>query len=186
PAARWGTARSGGGDCGGHASPRRKYSKRRGAIMGSRGWTSSNSPSSKRAATFRSFRSEKASLATTTRRHAGISRAWPPSLRKAKDESHGSSVPLLRLRRRLARRHDLIGGAAHEFGHVIELEGEAADAGGGRAHLHDEIADLRFRHLHAHHVPAVPTLTGIEAEDLAAPSRHQRVHLGGRLRRTDD
>ena len=69
---------------------------------------------------------------------------------------------------------------------MVELEGEAADAGGGRAHLHDQIADLRFRHLHAHHVPAVPALAGVEAEDLAAPSRHQRIHLGGRLRRADD
>ena len=96
------------------------------------------------------------------------------------------SAPSRSRRRRLARRHDLIGGAADEFGHVIELEGEAADAGGGRAHLHDQVADLRFRHLHAHHVPAVPALAGVEAEDLAAPSRHQRVHLRGRFRREDD
>src|SRR4029453_1621974 len=83
--------------------------------------------------------------------------------------------PLCRLR--LARRHDLVGGAADELGHVIELEREAADAGGGRAPLHDEVADLRSRHLHAHHVPAVPAGTGVEAEDLPAPSRHERVHL---------
>src|SRR5262245_1934631 len=105
-------------------------------------------------------------------------RARPTSIERGRrrrerrrTKARGSSVPLPRLRRRrLARRYDLIGGAAHEFGHVIELKGKAADAGGGRAYLHDEIANLRFRHLHAHHVPAVPTLTGIEAEDLAAPS----------------
>src|ERR1700757_1833068 len=78
-----------------------------------------------------------------------------------------SSAVRLR-RRRLSRRHDLLRGAAHEFGHVVELESEAADAGGGRAHLHDEIADLRLRHLHAHNVPAVPTLARVEAGDSAA------------------
>src|SRR5215831_8473669 len=113
--------------------------------------------------------------------YAAIKRAsWPPPY------AGGDSAGLRLRRRRLSRRHDLLGGAAHEFGHVIELEGEAADAGGGRAHLHDEIADLRLGHLHAHHVPAVPTLAGVEAEDLTAPSRHERVHLGGRLRRADD
>src|SRR4029450_13178445 len=45
-------------------------------------------------------------------------------------------------RRRLARRHDLVGGAPDEFGHVIELERKAADARGRRAHLDDQIADL--------------------------------------------
>src|SRR3954469_774485 len=72
-------------------------------------------------------------------------------------------------RSRLSRRHDLVGGTSDEFGHVIELEREAADTGGGRAHLDDQIADLRLRHLHTHHVPPVPAFTGVEAENLAAP-----------------
>src|SRR5262245_23311070 len=97
------------------------------------------------------------------------------------------SSSAVRLRRgRLARCDDLIGGAAHQFGHVVELEGKAADAGGGRAHLDNQIADLRFRHLHAHYVPAVPALARVETEDLTAPSGHEGVHLGGRLRRADD
>src|SRR5262249_57500413 len=84
--------------------------------------------------------------------------------RRTKANSFSVLLPRLR-RRRLARRYDLVGGAAHEFGHVIELEGKAADAGGGRAHLHDEIADLRFRHLHAHHVPAGPTPTRVATRE---------------------
>ena len=47
----------------------------------------------------------------------------------------------------LLRRDDLVGGAAGQFRHVVELEGERADAGGRRAHLDDEVADLGFRHL---------------------------------------
>src|SRR3954452_7299206 len=49
-----------------------------------------------------------------------------------------------------------------------------------------QVADLRFRHLHLHHVPAFPAFARIEAEDLAAAPRHQGVHLGGRLRRQHD
>src|SRR6516162_1556831 len=64
---------------------------------------------------------------------------------------------------RLARRYDLVCDAAREFRHVIELERVAADSGGSRTHLHDEVSDLRLRHLHAHHVPARPALAGIEA-----------------------
>ena len=63
-----------------------------------------------------------------------------------------------------------VGGAPDEFGHVIELERKAADAGGRRAHLDNQVADLGFRHLHAHHVPAVPARAGVEAEDLPAPA----------------
>src|SRR3954453_3387805 len=84
-------------------------------------------------------------------------------------------------RSRLSRRHDLVGGASDEFGHVIELERETADAGGGRAHLDDQIADLRLRHLHAYDVPPVPAFAGVEAENLAAPPGHQRIHFRGRL-----
>src|SRR6266545_2650482 len=51
---------------------------------------------------------------------------------------------------------DLIGGFPCQFSHMVEPEGEGAGAGSGRAHLDDEVADLGFRHLGAHHVPAVP------------------------------
>src|SRR5260370_2615481 len=141
---------------------------------GSSAWTRSNLRSSKRAAGFPSFRNETSSLARTAALRAGISatRSRPPQPRLS--------------RGRLTRRHDLLGGAPHQFGHVIELEGEAAHAGSGGAHLHDEIADLRFRHLHPHHVPAVPPLARVEAEDLAAPTRHHGVHFSGRLGRADD
>ena len=43
-----------------------------------------------------------------------------------------------------------------------------------------------FRHLGAHHVPAVPALAGVEAENLAAPAGQDRVHLGGGVGRADD
>src|SRR5438067_8855660 len=49
--------------------------------------------------------------------------------------------------RRLPCGDDLVGGAAGELGHVVELEGEGAHARGGRAHLDDEVANLGFRHL---------------------------------------
>src|SRR5205809_4188505 len=41
---------------------------------------------------------------------------------------------------------DLVGVAAGDFGHAVELPGEAAGAGGRRTQLDDEVADLRFRH----------------------------------------
>src|SRR5208282_3033121 len=55
-----------------------------------------------------------------------------------------------------------------------------------RANFDDEVADLRLRHLGAHHVPAVPAVARIKAEDLTAPSRHQRIDLRRRLARADD
>ena len=84
------------------------------------------------------------------------------------------------------RGDDLVGRLAGQFRHVVELVGEAADPGGGRSHLDDEVADLRFRHHGAHHVPAFPALAGVEAEDLAAASRQDGVDLGGGVRRADD
>ena len=38
--------------------------------------------------------------------------------------------------------HDLVGRLAGQFRHVVELEGEAADAGRRRANLDDEVADF--------------------------------------------
>src|SRR5712692_7047424 len=74
------------------------------------------------------------------------------------------------LRRRLPpRRDDLVRSLADEFRHVVEFEGEGTDAGGRRAYLDDKVADLRFRHFGAHHVPAAPVLARVEAEDLTAP-----------------
>src|SRR5208283_732643 len=100
-----------------------------------------------------------------------------------KARSPGMTVALLR---RPFRRDDLVRRAAGEFSHVVELEGERADTGGGRTHLDDEVADLRFSHLRAHRVPARPALAGVEAEDLPAAARQDGVHLGGGLARTDD
>src|SRR6476661_1027193 len=165
------------GDCGARGSARTTCSKRRGSIAGSSGWRRSSLQFSKPAAGFPSFRSARCSPARPVRR------AMASAPRRS---ANAASARWLRGRRGLARRYDLIRGSAHEFGHMVELEREAADAGGRRAHLHDEIADFRFRHLHAHHVPAVPALARVEAEDLAAPPRHEPVHLGGCLRRTDD
>src|SRR5258708_19403711 len=81
------------------------------------------------------------------------------------------------------RRYDLLGRLAGEFRHVVELEGEAADARSRGAHLDDEIADLGFRHHGADHVPALPALAGVETENLTPPAAPHPVHLRGALPR---
>src|SRR5262245_55680761 len=55
---------------------------------------------------------------------------------------------------------DLVGGAAGDFGHAVELPGEAAGAGGGRAQFHDQVTDLRLRHGGADAIPSRPALAG--------------------------
>src|SRR5215468_5583728 len=66
------------------------------------------------------------------------------------------------------RRNDLIGLFAGQFRHMVEPEREAADAGGRRANLHDEVADFRLRHHRPHDIPAAPPFAGVEAENLPA------------------
>ena len=85
------------------------------------------------------------------------------------------------LLRRAPRRDDLIGGAAGQFGHVVEFEVKGAGARGGGTNFHDQVADLGFRHHRPHCVPAFPAFARIEAEDLAAPAREQRIDLRRRL-----
>src|SRR5690606_19997346 len=62
-----------------------------------------------------------------------------------------------------------VGQPAGEFGHVVENRLIARHAGGRRAKLYDEVADLGLRHGRLHHVPARPAVAGVVAEDLAAP-----------------
>src|SRR3954462_628953 len=81
--------------------------------------------------------------------------------------------------RRPSGRHDLVRGFPRELGHVVELERVAADTRRSGAHLYDEVANLRFRHQRANHVPAVPAVAGVEAEELAAAAGHDGVDLGG-------
>src|SRR5262245_18436845 len=69
---------------------------------------------------------------------------------------------------------------------MVELERERAGARGRRADLDNEVADFGLRYLGAHHVPAVPAFARVEAENLTAASRQQRVDLCGRFGRTDD
>src|SRR3954449_3203954 len=83
------------------------------------------------------------------------------------------------------RGDDLVGGAAGDFGHAVELPGKAAGAGGGRSDFHDQVADLRLRHGGADAIPSGPALAGVEAEDLATPRRQDGVDLRGRFRRAD-
>src|SRR5215467_79965 len=78
-----------------------------------------------------------------------------PRITEARDQA--------RLRRVAMRGDDLVGVAAGDFGHPLELPGEAAGPGGGRAQFDDEIADLRFRHGGADAVPAAPAFSCIEA-----------------------
>src|SRR5260370_18686182 len=80
-------------------------------------------------------------------------------------------APARRSLRGAARRDDLVRRLSGELRHVIELEREAADAGGGGSDLDDEIADLGFRHHRPHHLPAAPAFARVQAEALAAPAR---------------
>ena len=66
---------------------------------------------------------------------------------------------------------DHLGRAAGQLGHVVEAGREGADAGGRRAQLDDEVADLRLRDHGVEHVPALPAGPRVVAEDLAAPGR---------------
>src|SRR5882724_12996049 len=81
------------------------------------------------------------------------------------------------------RGDDLVGGAAGDLRHAVELPCKTAGAGGGRPQLHDQVADLGFRHGGADAVPSRPVLAGVEAEDLAPPCRQNGVDLRRRLRR---
>jgi hypothetical protein len=65
-------------------------------------------------------------------RHPEVTRAQEHAAAQD-DGTRGSSMRREQLRRssRLARGDDLVGGAAGDLGHMIELEAEAADAGGG-------------------------------------------------------
>src|ERR1044072_8493585 len=63
---------------------------------------------------------------------------------------------------------DLVGGAAGQLGHVVELRRERADTGGRRGHLDDEVAALGLAHHRLHGPPAAPAVTRVEAEDLPA------------------
>src|SRR6266542_3460409 len=91
-------------------------------------------------------------------------RAWIPGSRFRAPRNDFDT-----LRRDAVRGDDLVGGAAGDFGHAVELPRKAAGAGGGRAQLHDQVADLRFRHGGADAVPSRPVVAGVEAQDLAAP-----------------
>src|SRR5258708_13299638 len=84
--------------------------------------------------------------------------------------THAKSRQKAKLRRDAMRGDDLIGGTAGDLGHAVELPGETAGAGGGRAQLHDQFADLGFRHHGTHAVPSPPALAGVKTEDLPAPS----------------
>src|SRR5690348_10143160 len=88
----------------------------------------------------------------------------PASLREATLSHKGRGYA--GSRRVAVRGDDLVGVTAGDFGHALELPGEAAGAGRGRAQLDDEIADLRLRHGGADAIPAAPAFAGVEAKDL--------------------
>src|SRR6202158_914926 len=69
---------------------------------------------------------------------------------------------------------DLIGGAAGGLGHAGEQPREAAGAGRRRPQLHDQFADLGFRHHGADAVPSRPAFTGVETENLPSAPRQDR------------
>src|SRR5271166_2329594 len=127
------------------------------------------------------------STASADMRWKKILRRLPePILREGRWVSLALNPSYKDLLRRLPRRDDLLRGLAGEFGHVVELEGEGANAGGGRTYLDDEVADLGLRHQRAHRVPAGPAFAGVEAENLPAPAGQDRVDLRGRVSRAHD
>src|SRR5437879_2254574 len=64
----------------------------------------------------------------------------------------------LKSRRVAMRGDDLVGGAAGDLGHAVELPGETAGARRCRPQLHDQLADLCFRHHGADAIPSRPAL----------------------------
>ena len=73
----------------------------------------------------------------------------------------------------------LLGGAAGQLRHVVELAGEAADPEGQRAQFDDQVVQFAARQVRPDDVPARPVLLGVVAEDLAAPAGNQPLHPGG-------
>src|SRR5215831_20289319 len=91
-----------------------------------------------------------------------------------------------RSRRVPVRGDDLVGGTAGDLGHVVELAGKTPGAGGRRAQLDDQLADLGFRHHRADAIPTRPAFAGVEGEDLSPPRREDGVDLRSGIRRTND
>src|SRR3984885_13615022 len=90
------------------------------------------------------------------------------------------------LRRGAVVTDELVGGPARAPRHAVELPRETAGAGGGGAQLHDQFADLGLGHHRANAIPSRPALTGVEAENLSAPSRQDGVDLRRRVGRAND
>src|SRR6187402_2251424 len=105
-----------------------------------------------------------------------IDQSWPPEAavpgRRKRPKTSGCRCGSL------FRRDYLIGGAAGELRHVVELGGKSTYPGSRRADLDDQVADLGLRHHGLDGVPAGPTVACIEAENLPAPPRQDRVDLG--------
>src|SRR5260221_5342717 len=64
------------------------------------------------------------------------------------------------------RGDDLVGGAAGDLSHAVELPRKTAGAGGSRPQFHDQLVDLGFQHGGADAVPALPGLAAFGAEYL--------------------
>src|SRR5690606_25249308 len=90
---------------------------------------------------------------------------------------------LLSLGSRLVGGQHLIRQSAGQLCQVIEGGGERADTRRRRSQLDDQIVHLGRGDLRLHDVPAGPALATVEAEDLSAPLRDERVDLRSRVRR---
>src|ERR1700694_1771284 len=112
--------------------------------------------------------------------HTGESRDSGFALSRAPESRY------LKSRRDAMRGDDLIGGPAGDLGHAVELPGETAGTRRRRSQLHDQFADLGFRHHGADAIPAGPALAGIEDENLTSPPREDGVDLRGGVGGTDD
>src|SRR5438105_8578434 len=74
---------------------------------------------------------------------------------------------------------DLLGLAAGQLLHMVELMREAADAERQRAQLDDQVVQFVARQIGSDDVPARPVLLGVIAEDLPAPPGNQPLHARG-------
>src|SRR4051794_18389147 len=78
------------------------------------------------------------------------------------------------------------GQPAGEFGHVVEVGLEGAQALGQAAQFRDQVLALRLRQVGLDPLPAAPVLARREAEDLAPPRGERRGDVRGAGRRRID
>src|SRR5687767_11448154 len=102
----------------------------------------------------------------------------PPS--PAGGEGEMQRAGSLGLSHRVLALDDVVGDAAADLGHVVELGDEVAQALSHAAQFGDQVLALAFRQVDLDLVPAGPAVPWMEAEDLAALGGDRRGDPGGR------